>query len=156
MIIKQYRDVIQGNKTQTRRMKDRYQVERVYSVVPKMYQPSVWYMWEDSYFFVWADDGTPDQTKIPAPEDGFTQLKIRITNKRTEPLQDITEADAIAEGIQQHLIDKHYYCNIHGHYIAANTARGCYAGLWDAINTKKGLRWDDNPTVVVYCFEVVK
>ena len=44
MIIKQYRDVIAGDKTETRRIADRYTVGKVYAVVPKMYKPTIWYL----------------------------------------------------------------------------------------------------------------
>lgn len=155
MIVKQYNEVIGGTKTQTRRMKDRYQVGRVYSVVPKMYQPSVYYWWEDSYFFVWHE-GTNNETRKPMPSDGdfWQQLKVRITGKRQERLQEISEEDAIAEGIKADYLGG-YFCDIPGHHITANSARGCYIGLWDAINTKPDKRWEANPMVWVYTFEVV-
>lgn len=55
-----------------------------------------------------------------------------------EPLQEITEADARAEGIDY-----------------ANPIEA-FAKLWDSINTKPGTRWQDNPQVFVLTFELVK
>jgi hypothetical protein len=174
MIVKQYLDVITGAKTQTRRLKDNYQVGKVYSVVPKMYKPSVWWRFYDGKFDVALDviEYRPtfdahhsemdyhNTTRIDHrelySERGYIPLKIRITDKRHECLQDITDADATAEGIKPAFSFVGYYCEISGHYITAKTPSGVYIGLWDAINTKKGTRWEDNPMVYVYTFEVVK
>lgn len=58
--------------------------------------------------------------------------RIRITRIRCEQVQEITEADARAEGVES---------------VAA------YRALWDSINGKtKGARWQDNPFVWVYEF----
>ena len=67
---------------------------------------------------------------------GFRPLRIRITAIRQERLQDITEADAKAEGVAD---------------VEA------YRALWQAINGKTpGARWDANPTVFVLEFELVR
>ncbi len=151
MIVKQYHEVIAGDKIQTRRMKDRYQVGRVYSVVPKMYQKTVMYGYDGvGDVFIW--DATKQQ-----PVQEWYKLKVRITDKRMEPLQNLTNDDALAEGINV----------IHGFgdsfYFSHKLTEKCfdspveaYQDLWNAINDKKGLRWEDNPQVVVYTFEVVK
>ena len=174
MIIKQYRDVIGGTKTQTRRMKDRYQVGRVYSVVPKMYHPSVWWRFYDGKYEtalnvieyrptfnpydseISYDNLTRVDLRAQYSERGFQPLRIKVTDKRTEPLQNLTEDDARAEGIYWSGQSLLWEANAHGKIITGYSPIACYWQLWDSINTKKGLRWEDNPTVVVYTFEVVK
>lgn len=174
MIIKQYLDVIEGRKTQTRRMKGTYKVGSVQSVVPKMYKPTVWYRWYDgelnvnleaiehkATFNAYHSETDYDNTirvdhREALSERGFIPLQIRIVAKRQEPLQCLTVDDAIAEGVYWNPAMSLYTAVAHGHTFADFSPIDCYAQLWDSINTKKGLRWEDNPTVVVYCFEVVK
>lgn len=60
--------------------------------------------------------------------------RVRVLNLRVEHLHDITEADAIAEGVE---------------------SVEAYRALWESINGKtKGARWADNPRVVVITFEM--
>lgn len=70
--------------------------------------------------------------------------RIRITAIRREDVQSITYEDARAEGAPpDHLCD--CYSPVRW-----------YANLWDAINRRKGIRWNDNPTVWVLTFELVR
>lgn len=159
MIVKQYLEVISGAKTQTRRMKDRYQVGRVYSVVPKMYQYTIHYRClPDGKIQIWNDHnpGPPTFLSMDDQWKTYAPLKIRITDKRCEPVQNISEADARAEGIYWSGQSLLWEANAHGLIITGYSPRACYAQLWDAINTKKGLRWQDNPQIVAYTFEVVR
>lgn len=62
--------------------------------------------------------------------------KIRLTAIRCERLHDITEEDAIEEGVAS--VEE-------------------YKALWESINGRtKGARWADNPEVWVLEFELVK
>lgn len=71
---------------------------------------------------------------------------------RVERLQDISEADALAEGIRQNGDDPSTAtydlpeCDYH--YL---TARNAYLSLWDSINAKRGYGWAVNPWV--WCVE---
>ena len=71
------------------------------------------------------------------------RLRLRITSVRPERLQDITENDAEAEGVD---------------YLPAAPAaldhRTAFAGLWDSLNAKRGHPWSDNPWVWVIGFSV--
>jgi hypothetical protein len=67
---------------------------------------------------------------------------IRITSLRCENIQDITEADAIAEGCAA---------------VYHNTAREVYARLWNTVHKVNPANWwDENPQVWVLTFELVK
>jgi len=125
-----------------------------YAVVPKRGQPAVW--WKrygdrpQDYFLNrgierhYASeediaDGAPVMCLVDMrdllPGLGFQPARIRITSIRCEQLQDISEADARAEGVAD---------------VAA------YRQLWDSINGRtKGARWADNPQVWVLEFELL-
>ncbi len=81
----------------------------------------------------------------------------RITGLRVERLQDITEADARAEGILPFgYSDGTMGYTCHGIDAAFPTARDAYHALWESINGKyKGARWNDNPYVAVIEIEYV-
>lgn len=77
------------------------------------------------------------------PGRGKTHIcKIRITGVRTELLRDISPDDCWAEGVDP--------------YTAPEMCWMKFAAIWDGINKEPGTRWNDNPTVHVYTFEVVK
>src|SRR5690349_11725444 len=98
-------------------MKDRYQVGRVYSVVPKMYQPSVWWRFYDGKFepalkkieypqtfdVYHSEKDYDNLTRVDLREQysgrGFHPLKVRITDKRQELLKCLPVDDALAEGV---------------------------------------------------------
>lgn len=83
--------------------------------------------------------------------------RIRITNIRVERLQDISEEDCIAEGIQD-IVGK-TYPETHLYRIKKGdtcygTPRKPYSKLIDKISGKG--TWDRNPLIFVYDFELVK
>lgn len=83
--------------------------------------------------------------------------RIRITNIRVERLQDISEEDCLAEGIQD-IVGKtypgtHFYCITKADTCYV-TPREPYAKLIDKISGKG--TWDRNPLVFVYEFELIK
>jgi hypothetical protein len=78
-----------------------------------------------------------------------SRINLTVTGIRVERLQDITEADARAEGCR----------GAHGAFGQTVpgpplTARQDYQDLWDSINGKK-LAWRDNPAVWVVSFKRV-
>lgn len=86
--------------------------------------------------------------------------RIRITNIRVERLQDISDEDCIAEGIQKYP-DVHNYMwgfsYIKGtalKFELSPTPREAYAALIDKISGKG--TWESNPYVFVYEFELIK
>lgn len=83
-----------------------------------------------------------------------SRLTLKITDVRIERLQDISEADAIAEGVvpafEGFALTKAGEC-------WGPTAKKSYAVLWDSINGKtKGAAWDDNPWIVAISFKVAQ
>ena len=127
----------------------KWAVGKTYAVVPKRGLPGVW--WKRVGTVALTHNGmheyhypsNPDAAAIALPvtraeleKRGFQPLRIRILAIRQERLQDITEADAKAEGVAD---------------VEA------YRALWQAINGKTpGARWDANPTVFVLEFELVR
>lgn len=108
-------------------------------------------------FIYRADEGPnvkPDDGRwhpsIHMPRDA-SRLSLLIKSVRVERLQEISEADAFAEGV--------------GHYVdsgaageatpdGARTAREWFAQLWDTINAKSH-PWASNPWVWVVEFEKI-
>lgn len=90
---------------------------------------------------------------------------IRITNVRIERLQDISDDDCLAEGVElntrQYKYDgtKYYCVRGLGHWRSFGcdnykSPREAYAALIDKVG-KKG-DWESNPYVFVYDFELIK
>lgn len=84
--------------------------------------------------------------------------QIRITNVRLEKLEDISEQDAIAEGITYVGLTYDDYGEpmfvIDGCKETFSSARDAYACLINKISGKG--TWANNPYVFVYDFEVIK
>lgn len=86
--------------------------------------------------------------------------RIRITDIRVERLQDISDSDCMAEGIQQYL-DVHNYMWGFSYFRRgalrfelSTTPREAYANLIDKICGKG--TWEKNPFMFVYEFKLVK
>jgi hypothetical protein len=86
---------------------------------------------------------------------------LEIVELRAQRVQEITEADAVAEGVgfgfqmnagwpdYQH-INKRGVCTL-----TQDTAEMSYATLWDSINAVRGRGWDRNPFCWVISFKRV-
>lgn len=81
-------------------------------------------------------------------ELGWNPLRIRLLEIRQERVQDISEADARAEGYPPKVFTPDE--------ALISTGGWWYRILWDRINTRKGTRWDDNPDVWALTFEVTR
>ena len=84
--------------------------------------------------------------------------RIRITEIRRERVQDISEEDAIAEGIYRHSDPCAWTYTYQGkeglHFFGR--AVWAFADLWDGIHKKPDTRWADNPETWALTFEVVR
>lgn len=77
-----------------------------------------------------------------------SRLTLEITGVRVERVQDISEADAVAEGITPvHPGERKWR--------TTPLAKERYAVLWNSINATRGFGWDTNPFVWVVSFRRV-
>lgn len=102
--------------------------------------------------------GTPGQHRQAMHMPRWaSRLTLIVTDVRVERLQDISEADAIAEGIQSYHPSQSIVTFFH-HTIPEYrnhgfiNARRAYEDLWDSINGPGA--WDANPWVVAVSFDV--
>jgi hypothetical protein len=79
-----------------------------------------------------------------------SRITLRITDVRVERVQDITDADALAEGIKPSDVAAR------GYQRGYQDARVAFRVLWNSINEKRGFGWEKNSWVWVVEFEVVK
>jgi hypothetical protein len=109
----------------------------------------------DGYFFKVCDDGKifyddgsiKWKPSIHMPREA-ARLFLEVTSIKVEQLQDIGEADAIAEGLKHNCPSDCPPCGGTNctDYIVA------YHNLWDKINAKRGYSWESNPWVWVIEF----
>jgi len=84
-----------------------------------------------------------------------SRLTLIVTDVRVERLQDISEADAIAEGCFKDKASGRVFANEAAMHLGGdewNNARDWYADLWETINGAGA--WDANPWVAAYTFTV--
>jgi hypothetical protein len=170
MIFRQIDEILDGRKTQTRRVVKDGEYERLgasindlpagveaffqFGTGPMVQGPKhlidkipIHSVVMPSGCLKWAVGRTyAIQPKRGAP--GIKTHRIQITGIRQERLQDISETDVEAEGVGLQS------WAAQGNEQWPRTAG--YAELWTSINTRKGVRWEDNPLVWVLEFECVE
>lgn len=80
------------------------------------------------------------------------RIFLKVKNVRWQRIQDISETDAIAEGVK--LYDTNRYKDYEDLNNSFLHARISFASLWESINGKNS--WQKNPYVWVYDFEQVE
>lgn len=82
-----------------------------------------------------------------------SRLTLPVTDVRVQRLQEISEEDALAEGITQH---GRFFGVADADWDHASTvsAVDAYATLWDSLNADRGYGWDTNPWIVAVSFTV--
>lgn len=115
----------------------KWRVGNTYAVQPGRGKPGVWWNRLLNGVKEW-------QETRPGEFNNWKPLRIRILELRREPVQAISEADAIAEGCTRTLYDAS---------IGRPSYRAAYQSVWREINTRKGTRWADNPMCWAITFE---
>ena len=82
-----------------------------------------------------------------------SRLTLRVTGVKVERLQDISEADILAEGVTVDKVAE--WCNVP--WSDMPTLHYAWRWFWDSINGKRiGCAWSDNPWVFCISFEVTQ
>jgi hypothetical protein len=102
--------------------------------------------WEDCEGWKW-------KPSLFMPLDAC-RLFLKITNIRAERLQDITESDAIAEGVQNEFDTFRNYLDKEEMGSYTLSAKESFETLWESINGEQS--WKENPYVWVIEFEINK
>lgn len=106
-----------------------------------------------------TDVGYFKRPSIHMPHEAC-RLRLEITDIKPERLQDISEEDAMAEGITSYWAEPH---RDDAPFIGAAkelgadlcfTRRKAFQQLWDSINAKRGHGWDKNDWVWAILFEM--
>ncbi len=151
MIFRQWQQVLDGTKTQTRRLvkKGDYKVWNLLVHPPKAIavRTRERIRWEVG------------RTYAVQPGRGQKAVgHFRITRFRRERLQAISDEDIEAEGIffksTIAMMDCGWSNSLDG--LLYPRREWAFKALWNSINKKPGTRWIDNPEVWVRTFEVVK
>ena len=125
-----------------------------YQVAPDAMGYSIEY-WYGSAYRPKPKDGLTWKNKLYMPAD-HARTYIKITSVRCERLWDITEADAIAEGIE--CIGEKFGIKQWKHYSSDIDAGGwpviSYRSLFEKINGKG--YWQANPWVFVYDYQLIE
>lgn len=89
-----------------------------------------------------------------------SRLTLELTEVRLQRVQDISEQDAEAEGIE--CIGGNFSCSPWRDYSKEQRYKffsapsASFRSLWDSINAKRGYSWDSNPWVWALTFKVHK
>ena len=90
-----------------------------------------------------------------------SRILLDVTDVQVERIQEISDGDAIKEGIHDvchcgDYVESHGYHSGHGAVSMPGWATENFSSLWDSINAERGHSWESNPWVWVVSFKVVK
>lgn len=119
---------------------------------------------EGDYYIDEDDERRNWKPSIHMPKR-FARLFLKVTNVRVERVQDISEKDAMSEGVIFETCPNCGYsnfdCGLHmDHNLCGEptpeSAVKCFSAVWNGIYEKQGYGWDKNPWVWVYEFEIAE
>lgn len=87
----------------------------------------------------------------------MARIWLRVTDVRAQRVREISEADAIAEGVEE-LDEYHEFVEVAGNVLGIGTngvAREAFLSFWDSLH-KPEHRTEANPWVAAYTFERVE
>lgn len=89
-----------------------------------------------------------------------SRLTLIVTDVRVQRLHQISEADAIAEGIEYDR-ETNGYWGAEGQGVGGATrqyvfAKSAFMDIWDSLNAARGYGWEANPWVVAVTFRTIK
>jgi hypothetical protein len=165
------RALLEGRKTQTRRLATSRPMQRI-QVGDRLWVKETWrtskvadelkpsMLVGGGYSRIWyeADRDNCDQhgkvrVSIHMPR-WASRLTLLVTEVRVERLQNISEVDACAEGIERVTLlpgGAHYRDAKGGIFAYASFA---YASLWNSLHARPGDQWTDNPEIIALSFAV--
>lgn len=117
--------------------------------------PTVWYR-ATSDINVWMDEDGNHRSSIPWRSPihmprWASRITLHVTDVRVQRVQEISEADAEAEGVFRHVaehsLDKVFRSE------RGETAIHYFRDLWDGLNAKRGFGWEQNPWIVALTFK---
>lgn len=88
----------------------------------------------------------------------FARATVEITDVRVQRIQEISAADAVAEGIDASIPrpgsppQYRNYLNGEGYFTSSVES---FRTLWDSINAARGFGWEENPHVFAYTFRLL-
>lgn len=82
-----------------------------------------------------------------------SRILLEITDVRVQRVQDISQMDALAEGIDTEGADYDEGENLQSAGSPISAERFAFARLWDSINAKRGFGWAANPWVWALTFK---
>ena len=114
--------------------------------------------WDDQSPLIYRADFSDDESKlywwkpsVRMPKK-YARIFLKVTNVRVERLQDIGNNDAIQDGFDYEDTEIGFPNGWAG---ATQTPRFSFAIDWND-EAKDGFRWEDNPYVFVYEFDMVE
>ena len=112
-----------------------------------------WYVHQDVFTVDPARDNVRKRPAIHMPR-AESRILLEITDVRVQRLQDISEADAIAEGLRwRDALDA--WTAGGDSWPTFSDPRRAFAGLWDSINAARGFGWETNCWVWAISFKRV-
>jgi hypothetical protein len=105
---------------------------------------------EGCYHWPAQENPLPWKPGLFLPRAG-SRITLEVTDVRVQRVQDISEDDALAEGVEPC-----YWGCYDFSYSAMPAPLANYRRLWDEINAKRGFGWAVNPWVWAYTFRVLE